>query len=139
MKKTLIIACLTLFTLSVYAQKGESVKQVLANQLNEWNKGSVDGFMEGYWKNDSLQFLTSNGITYGWQNVNNNYKKSYPTKEKMGNLDFEILSEKVIDKTHTLIIGKWKVKDAEGENSGYFSLLFKLIDGNWKIILDHTS
>jgi hypothetical protein len=38
-----------------------------------------------------------------------------------------------------MIIGKWKVKDAEGENSGYFTLLFKLIDGNWKIILDHTS
>jgi len=139
MKKILIIACLALWSLSVNAQKGESVRQVLNNQLAEWNIGSVEGFMKGYWKNDSLQFLTSKGITYGWENVNNNYKKSYPTKEKMGNLDFEILSEKAIDKTHTLIIGKWKVKDAEGENSGYFSLLFKLIDGNWRIILDHTS
>ena len=128
-----------LFSFNLKGQKTESVRQVLSKQLTEWNRGSIDGFMEGYWKNDSLQFLTSKGITYGWESVTNNYKKSYPTKEKMGNLDFEILSEKTIDKTHTLLIGKWKVKDVEGENSGYFSLLFKLIDGKWKIILDHTS
>ena len=139
MKKSLIIAVFAFCSFSVYAQKVASVRQVLNNQLAEWNRGNVEGFMEGYWKNDSLQFLTSKGITYGWESVTNNYKKSYPTKEKMGNLDFEILSEKALDKTHTMIIGKWKVKDAEGENSGYFTLLFKLIDGNWKIILDHTS
>jgi hypothetical protein len=139
MKKNLIIGVLAFCTISVYAQKSASPRQVLNNQLNEWNKGNIQGFMSGYWQNDSLQFLTSKGITYGWESVTNNYKKSYPTKEKMGNLDFEILSEKKIDKKHTMIIGKWKVKDAEGENSGYFSLLFKLIDGNWKLILDHTS
>jgi hypothetical protein len=139
MKNVLIISMFVLFSFNLKGQKTESVRQVLSKQLTEWNRGSIDGFMEGYWKNDSLQFLTSKGITYGWESVTNNYKKSYPTKEKMGNLDFEILSEKTIDKTHTLLIGKWKVKDVEGENSGYFSLLFKLIDGKWKIILDHTS
>ena len=91
MKKNLIIAVLAFCTFSVYAQKSASPRQVLNNQLTEWNKGNIQGFMSGYWQNDSLQFLTSKGVTYGWQNVTNNYKKSYPTKEKMGNLDFEIL------------------------------------------------
>jgi hypothetical protein len=139
MKNTLIISAFTLLSLCVHGQKSVTVQQVLSKQLIEWNRGNIDGFMEGYWKNDSLQFLSSKGITYGWQNVTNNYKKSYPTKERMGNLDFEILSEKVINENHRMIIGKWKVIDAEGENSGYFSLLFRLIDGNWKIVLDHTS
>jgi len=139
MKKCILSIVLALGFLSSNGQKTESVRQVLINQLTEWNKGSIDGFMDGYWNNDSLQFLTSKGITYGWKNVTNNYKTSYPTKEEMGNLSFEILSEKQLDKNHVSIIGKWLVEDSEGKSGGYFTLLFKKVDGKWKIILDHTS
>jgi len=72
MKKLLIIYCF-FCALSLVAQKhGKDVDQVLENmktQEQSWNKGDVRGFMEYYWKSDSLKFIGSKGITYGWQNV----------------------------------------------------------------------
>ena len=46
--------------------------------------------MEGYWKSDSLKFYGSNGVTYGWQNTLDRYKKAYPTEDHTGTLSFKI-------------------------------------------------
>ena len=46
--------------------------------------------MDGYWKNDLFKFYGANGITYGWKNTFERYKKAYPTKAYMGTLTFKI-------------------------------------------------
>ena len=43
-------------------------------------------FMKGYWENDSLMFIGKSGVTYGYKNTLNNYKKNYPTTADMGKL-----------------------------------------------------
>ena len=50
-------------------------------QEKAWSKHDLEGFMKGYWKNDSLKFFGSRGMTYGWNQTLANYKKGYPTKE----------------------------------------------------------
>ena len=85
---------LVLISLAVSANTNDSIeiKKVMSEQENAWNNGDLDGFMQGYWKNDQLKFISKNGVTYGWQNIYNNYKKSYPNKETMGTLTFDIIS-----------------------------------------------
>lgn len=117
-----------------------AIRLVMQKQLQQWNdSGNLAGFMDGYWNNEELRFVTRKGVTYGWKSMLEGYQKSYGTREKMGHLDFEILSIDCIDKNNALVIGRWKVSKKEEHVEGSFSLWFKRIRGQWKIVVDHTS
>lgn len=45
-----------------------AIRKVLASQTAAWNRGDIDGFMIGYWENDSLMFIGKSGVTFGWNN-----------------------------------------------------------------------
>ncbi|HRG01209.1 MAG TPA: nuclear transport factor 2 family protein [Bacteroidia bacterium] len=141
MKKLLIIYCL-FCGLSLVAQKhSNDENKVLENmktQEESWNKGDVRGFMEYYWKSDSLKFIGSKGITYGWQKTLDNYIKGYPSKEAMGILTFTILEATQLSETNIYVIGKWELKK-EKPSGGHFTLLWKKINSKWVIVADHTS
>jgi ketosteroid isomerase-like protein len=128
--------------LNLVAQKqNKEVNQVLANmkmQEESWNKGDVRGFMDYYWNNDSLKFIGSKGITYGWQKTLDNYIKGYPNKEAMGILTFTILESTQLSETSIYVIGKWELKK-EKPSGGHFTLLWKKINNQWVIVADHTS
>lgn len=117
-----------------------AIKQVLASQIDQWNRGSVDGFMKGYWNSDSLQFITPNGVKKGYQTVLNSYKKNYPTSLEMGTLRFEILHIKYLsdDSSSAQVLGMWHVTENPKPGSGYFSLIFRFFEDGPKIIIDHT-
>lgn len=114
------------------------IKEVMNRQETAWNNGDIEGFMDGYWKSDSLMFIGKNGIKYGWQTTLDNYKKSYPDKESMGELHFEILKLEVENST-AYMLGKWKLVREEDEPNGYFTLYWKKIYEKWLITIDHTS
>lgn len=141
MKKLLIIYCFFCgLRLSAQNQKTD-VTQVLENmktQEESWNKGDVRGFMNYYWNSDSLKFIGSKGITYGWQKTLDNYIKGYPNKEAMGILTFTILESTQLSETSIYVIGKWELKK-EKPSGGHFTLLWKKINNQWVIVADHTS
>ncbi|MDA0196288.1 MAG: DUF4440 domain-containing protein [Bacteroidetes bacterium] len=116
----------------------EAVLKVLNDQSVCWNAGDIDCFMESYWNSDSLMFIGSNGITYGWQATMNRYKKVYPNNEAMGELIFTILEAKAIATDSYLIVGRFYLKRVIGDLDGIFTLVFNKINGNWLIISDHT-
>ena len=118
----------------------EVISDIMRKQQDCWNKGDVDCFMNYYWKNDSLRFIGRKGINYGWETTLSNYKKSYPTKKEMGELTFVLEDIQVFTATEAYVLGKWELNREEKENlGGYFSLLWRKIDGNWVIVSDHTS
>lgn len=116
-----------------------AIRKVLSIQNDAWNRGDIDGFMKGYWKNDSLVFIGKNGVTYGWQNTLNNYKKGYPDTATMGKLTFTLISVKRLSEKYYRVIGKWFLKRTIGDVGGHFTLLLEKIKGEWVIIEDHTS
>lgn len=116
-----------------------AIKEVLNKQNIAWNRGDIDAFMEGYWKNDSLMFIGKSGITYGWQNTLNNYKKGYPDTAAMGKLTFTLISFKRLSEKYYRIVGKWFLKRTIGDTGGHFTLLFEKMNGKWVIIEDHSS
>ncbi len=116
------------------------IMQTFQNQQKSWNNGDLDGFMNGYWKSDSLKFIGKNGITYGYQATLENYKKSYPDVATMGKLKFDILSVRQLNKKYIFIIGKWHLKRETKEDlEGHFTLIWKKINKKWVIIADHSS
>lgn len=132
-----------LFLASCASTKGinnekEQLKTVLFQSAKDWNSGSIEAYMDAYWKSEELQFIGAHGITYGWETTLANYKKSYPTKEHMGQLSFEILDITYVSKHVYSMVGKYHVDRNNGQLNGVFSILFKKIDGKWLIVSDHS-
>ena len=117
----------------------ELVLKVLNDQQDCWNNADIDCFMEGYWKSDSLMFVGSSGVIYGWQATYDRYIKNYPDKEAMGELQFEIKETKPISPEAYLVVGKFHLTRTIGDLEGFFTLVFKKINGKWLVISDHTS
>lgn len=142
MKNAFLFSTLFIFfSLPASAQGKDdmAVKQLLLNQDEAWNSGNLEAFMSGYWKNDSLMFIGKNGITYGWQNTLDNYKKGYPDTTAMGKLHFEYIEIKRLSPLYYFVTGKWFLTRTIGNLNGAFTLLVKKINNKWVIIRDHSS
>ena len=112
---------------------------LMAEQEKCWNDGDIKCFMKTYWNSDSLKFIGKSGVTYGWTNTFYNYKKKYPDKSHMGALSFEIVSVQLLSGTAAFVVGEWSLKREMGDVGGFFSLIWRKIDGQWLIVSDHTS
>lgn len=141
MKKIIALLVLLYTFYSGNAQKTdeERIHSILDKQKGEWNKGDIEKFMIGYWENDSLVFMGKNGPVYGYQAALNNYKKGYPDTASMGKLRFEVLSVKKLSNDYAFVIGKYFLTRTIGNANGSFTLLFRKINGEWKIVVDHSS
>ena len=119
---------------------GETIQDLnLDEQTKNWNKGDLDSFVNGYWKNDSLMFIGQSGVTYGYQNTLNNYKKNYSDTAKMGKLAFEIIKLQKLSAEYYFVVGKWFLKRTVGDLKGQYTLLFRKINNEWVIVVDHSS
>lgn len=118
------------------AEDKKAILSVLKVQSEAWSNYNLEGFMEGYWKSDSLKFYGSRGITYGWQNTLDNYKKSYPSTDYSGELTFKINDISKIDDGSYWVMGEYFLKRNVGDTNGIFMIIFRKIDGEWKIVAD---
>ncbi|MFN3489511.1 MAG: YybH family protein [Emticicia sp.] len=143
MKKNMLLTYFLLLTFSGFAQTSnerQAVLDVLSRQNKNWNEGNISAFMEDYWKSDSLMFIGSKGVVYGWKATLDRYNKSYPDRATMGQLKFDIQKTDFHSKTTCWVLGKWYLTRPEkGDIGGYFTLILKKINGKWLIVSDHTS
>jgi ketosteroid isomerase-like protein len=141
MKKSLILLLLSI-SIAAKAQKPierQVILNVLAQQRTDWNNGNLEAYMQGYWKSDSLLFVGKSGLTYGWQQTLDNYKKGYPNKAAMGLLTFGIKKVEFLAKDKAFVLGSWNVSREKDELKGYFTLVLRKIHGIWKVVVDHSS
>ncbi|MFN0255725.1 YybH family protein [Pedobacter ureilyticus] len=140
--RKIIFLLMVVFSTTAMAQTTQdrtAILKVLENQRQGWNKGDMDDYMQGYWKSDSLLFVGKSGPTYGWQKTLDNYKKGYPDKSAMGFLTFGIKKLEFLAKDKAFVLGSWNLKREKDEPKGYFTLLLRKIDGEWKVVVDHSS
>jgi len=139
--KKIFVGILVLLAVNSFAQSKDekAIRNLLATQTDAWNGGDVVNFMNGYWENDSLMFIGKSGVTKGYTNTLNNYKKGYPDTTAMGKLHFNILTVKKLSKKYYFVVGKWHLKRSIGDLMGHYTLLFHKVNGRWVIIADHSS
>jgi beta-aspartyl-peptidase (threonine type) len=118
-----------------------AVRAVLDAQVTAWNRGDLDEFMAGYWKDDRLTFFSGDAITRGWKKTYDRYRQRYQADGKeMGRLEFRDIEIDPIGTEAALARGRWQLTMSDGKTpSGLFTLLFRRIDGKWRIVHDHTS
>ena len=142
MKKNILLLLIFFVSTAVTAQVNKDQKEItdlLNRQTQSWNRGNIDEFMSGYWNNDSLMFIGKSGVTYGYTNTLNNYKKNYSDTAQMGKLFFDIKQVKKLSIEYYWVLGKWFLKRTVGDIGGHYTLLFRKIKGKWMIVADHSS
>lgn len=140
MKNVLVLLFLTA-AIGATAQTSDEtqIRALLQAQTESWNHGDLDGFMQTYWKSDSLLFIGKSGVVWGWQKTLDNYKRGYPNTAAMGTLSFTIIQVKKLSGDYYYVTGKWLLKRAADAPSGHYTLLLRKINNSWKIVSDHSS
>ena len=139
-----IISC-TLMAITVFAVPEQTanavteIRSVLRAQQNAWNRGDIDGFMNGYARSTSTVFVSEDTIRRGWQTVRDRYRKKYSSRAKMGTLTFSDLEITLLSSDSAVASGHWKLKRANDQPHGRFTLILKRLPNGWRIVHDHTS
>jgi ketosteroid isomerase-like protein len=131
------------FAISAAAQQTETavtqIRSVLQAQQDAWNRGDIDGFMNGYARSASTVFISEDTIRRGWQNVRDRYKKKYSSRATMGTLTFSDLEITLLSSDLAVASGRWKLKRADDQPHGRFTLILRRLPEGWRIVHDHTS
>lgn len=118
----------------------KAVRGVMEAQEAAWNRGDIDGFMDGYERSDAIVFVSGDDVTRGWQTVLERYKKNYDTRDKMGTLDFSELDIKPLSPFYTQATGRYQLTLPDASTPhGRFTLIFRRTGDGWRIVHDHTS
>ena len=116
-----------------------AIRQVLDMQQAAWNRGDIPAFLEGYWKSPDLTFSGSSGTVRGYEGVLERYRKSYPDRQSMGELEFSGLEIRLLGADAAVVLGHWHLKRSIGDAGGVFTLVFERFPEGWRIVHDHTS
>lgn len=112
------------------------ILEAMAAQERAWDGGDLEGFMQAY--SDTVCFICPKGTTCGRQAVLDNYRRSYPDAERMGDLQFTIGEVLPLGSDHAWVTGGWALHREADTLSGGFSLLWMRTPTGWSIVRDHT-
>jgi len=121
------------------AEDAAAIRAVLDAQAAAWNRGDIEGYMNGYERADETTFISGDTVARGWQVVTDRYKKSYDTPEKMGTLAFSELEIKQLSEFYASATGRWQLTRAKDTPHGRFALLFRRTSAGWRIVQDTTT
>lgn len=116
-----------------------AIGALLRSQAEAWNRGDIEGFMQGYWKSDRTTFAGSSGVLRGWQALLDRYRRSYPDRAAMGRLEFSELEVTPLGPDSAMVLGHWQLERGKDRPGGVFTLVARRLDEGWRIIHDHTS
>lgn len=152
--RTLFIACalaLSLPACTAIGPAGDTVAapsqaaipdrlvEILMAQQTAWNSGDIDGFMKAYWQSPDLRFASGGSVTSGWQETRDRYHARYSNRALMGELSFGSLDVVVLSEDAAIVHGAWALTRERDRPSGLFTLVFRQINGEWKIVSDTTT
>jgi ketosteroid isomerase-like protein len=123
------------------AEAEEGVKHMLVSQIEAWNHGQIEGFMQGYWRSPDLTFYSGADVTKGWDPTLQRYRQRYQSQGKeMGQLAFQDLDIDILGRKAAVVTGKWQLTMSDGKQPhGLFTLIVKKMPAGWRIVHDHTS
>ncbi|MFM8580474.1 MAG: YybH family protein [Planctomycetaceae bacterium] len=124
---------------ATYEAVRRAVATVLDRQREAWNAGDLDRFLVPYWQSEQLTFSSGGETRRGFKATQARYRQTYPDRKAMGRLAFSQLEVSQIAPGAVLALGNWSLEREAGPLGGNFTLVLRHIDGEWKIIHDHTS
>lgn len=142
--RTLGLAVLFLFASIPLAAADESdaIRAELAREATAWNRGDLDGYLSGYERAATTEFVGATQIYRGWDAIAAMYRKGHPDAARMGIVRFADLEVRLLGGDYALAVGHWSLtrsKEAGGNVGGFFTLTLHKSAAGWRITVDHTS
>ena len=144
-----ILTLITLLALAAFSSRSAAappqsddaaaILTLLNDQTAAWNRGDIEGFMNGYWNSNQTEFVSSEGVSRGWQALLERYRRSYPDRKAMGPLTFSDLEIRVECSTAAYALGEYHLQREDDNPSGVFTLNFRKFPEGWRIVVDHTT
>ena len=116
-----------------------AILTLLNDQTAAWNRGDIEDFMNGYWNSNQTEFVSSEGVSRGWQALLARYRHSYPDRKAMGHLTFSDLEIRLECSTAAYAVGEYHLQRENDNPSGVFTLNFRKFPEGWRIVVDHTT
>ena len=118
----------------------KDIRSVLDRQVQAWNHGDLEGFMQGYWRSPTLTFFSGGTTVSGWEETLGRYRNRYQSAgTEMGKLEFLDLKIELLGPSAAFVRGRFHLTMSSGESGGLFTLTFRKFAAGWKIVHDHTS
>jgi uncharacterized protein (TIGR02246 family) len=117
----------------------QAIRNLLRQQVEAWNHGDIDAFMNGYARSDKTTFVSGDDVHRGWNVVLQRYKARYPDKARMGKLTFRDLEVHTLSPDAAIATGRWQLQRAKDTPHGRFTLILRHLPEGWRIVHDHTS
>ena len=134
----LAVQLFTAFAVSEQSPASE-INRVLKAQAQAWNRGDIDGYMQGYARSGTTQFVSGDTLTRGWETVRDRYRAKYDTREKMGVLSFSDVKVTPLGADAAMAVGRWRLARKGDKPQGRFTVLLRKTSDGWRIVHDHTS
>ncbi|HXG09561.1 MAG TPA: nuclear transport factor 2 family protein [Gemmataceae bacterium] len=116
------------------------IRQLLDNQVAAWNRGDLEGFMDGYWRSPDLSLWSGKERFRGWRFTFDHYRQRYQQDGvPMGHLTLSDLEIDLLSPDSAYVRGRWQVNTDRGSLTGLCTLILKKFAEGWRIVHDHTS
>jgi ketosteroid isomerase-like protein len=123
---------------TITADPADAIQAVMNAQVEAWNRGDIEGFLDGYLDSPDLLFASRGTFSRGWRPLLERYKRAYP-EGKMGTLRFTDVEVHPIGSDAAWVSGAWWLNDGAAAPHGVFTLIFRRTHAGWKIVHDHSS
>lgn len=136
-----LLALLLLLAPAFAQQVPSGLQKLLDDQTAAWNRGDLEGFMQGYWKSDELTFFSGDTIIRGWQPTLDRYRKRYQSGgQAMGTLSFSDENIDLLSPDAAVVTARWHLAMPDGKKlEGLTTVVCKRFPDGWKIVHDHSS
>ncbi len=139
---TIVVTALFIYFSVFDNDKGSDKSDILncTSQMEKyWNQGDLENYMDFYWKSDSVTMQSSTARYYGWDNLNTMFAAMFNDENRRGELTFSEIEIPSCSEDNAVVIGKFHLDYPNGQiREGYFTVLFKKIETQWKIIHDQS-
>jgi uncharacterized protein (TIGR02246 family) len=125
----------------LYAQS-DDVRAVLKQSEDAWNRGDLLAFASYYEDSPETTFIGREVVRGGVQAILERYRRTYPTRERMGTLAFANVEVRALAPDLALVTGEFHLQRTAaggGDAAGRYTLILRRTPSGWKIIHDHTS
>ncbi|MBV9391816.1 MAG: hypothetical protein JOY96_07995 [Verrucomicrobia bacterium] len=113
----------------------------LLRMVGCWNAHDVEGYMLAFWNSPQLLVVVDSEEYNGWQELHENYLNGYPDRNAMGFLEPLRVKIRFLHSDEALVLNWWTISQGGARDKivGTSTMIFQKIDGDWKIVVAHTS
>lgn len=122
-------------------RSAESARRALAAQTEAWNKGDLEGALEGYCPKADITWVNARGVTHGYDAFAQSMREEFGADAAtMGVLTNTVIDSRGLGGGQSLVVVRWDItRDGERLMGGISTQLWASCQGRTRIVFEHAS